>query len=228
MITIEGSPDGKSPLVPNSSTTINPKDPYGKPFSYEVESLEYGQSKDMVTTTAEHTSDRSSTRAHVFDSDSGRWIVPELYSPTNVSLGNVPGYDNYIAPEPKEIVEPARTRSKTRASKFVLPSSIEPPSSEEDVDHDECETDASSGDDAPSQPVLLRKVLTTSQSVQTSSNPQHPCQSKCTHEPVHPIACRCQASSWNFRRGALRVPPGRHVERLGDPSDLNLQQHRRT
>ena len=110
VMTIEGSPDGKSPPVPNSSTTINPKDPYGKPFSYEVESLEYGQSKDMVTTTAEHTSDRSSTRAHVFDSDSGRWIVPELYSPTNVSLGNVPGYDNYIAPEPKEIVEPARTR----------------------------------------------------------------------------------------------------------------------
>ena len=110
VMTIEGSPDGKSPPVPNSSTTINPKDPYGKPFSYEVESLEYGQSKDMVITTAEHTSDRSSTRAHVFDSDSGRWIVPELYSPTNVSLGNVPGYDNYIAPEPKEIVEPARTR----------------------------------------------------------------------------------------------------------------------
>ena len=110
MMTIEGSPDGKSPQVPNSLTAINPKDPYGKPFSYEVESLEYGQSKDMVTTTAEHTSDRSSTRAHVFDSDSGRWIVPELYSPTNVSLGNVPGYDNYIAPEPKEIVEPARTR----------------------------------------------------------------------------------------------------------------------
>ena len=148
----------------------------------------------MVTTTAEQSDDRSRARATVFDPDSGNWYVPgedgvlrPLYTPTDVSLGNVPGYDNYIAPEPKEIVEPARTRSKTRASKFVLPSSIEPPSSEEDVDHDECETDASSGDDAPSQPVLLRKVLTTSQSVQTSSNPQHPCQSKCTHE--HPIAC---------------------------------------
>jgi hypothetical protein len=174
MMTIEGSPDGKSPPDPNSSTTINPKDPYGKPFTYEVESLEYGQSKDMVTTTAEHTSDRSSTQARVFDSDSGSWYVPGVYTPTDVSLGNVPGYDNYIAPEPKETVEPARTRSKTRASKFVLPSSIEPPSSEEDVDHDECETHASSGDDAPSQPVLLRKVLATSQSVRTSSNPNTP------------------------------------------------------
>ena len=175
-MTIEGSPDGKSPPVPNSSTTINPKDPYGKPFSYEVESLEYGQSKDMVTTTAEHTSDRSSTRAHVFDSDSGRWIVPELYSPTNVSLGNVPfpGYANYIAPELKKTAEPAMTRSKTRASKFVLPSSFEPPSSDDDADPNDCDNDAPSADDVSSPPVVRRKILATSGSARTSSNPKHP------------------------------------------------------
>ena len=170
----------------NSSTTINPNDPYGKPFTYEVESLEYGQSKDMVTTTAEHTSDFSSTLALVFDSDRGRWYVPGVYTPTDVSLGNVPGYDNYIAPEPKEIVEPARTGSKTRAAKFVLPRSIEPPSSKEDVDHEECDSDASSGDDALPQPVLLRKVLATSQSVRTSSNPNTPANRSVRMSPCIP------------------------------------------
>ena len=117
MMTVEISSDGESPPVPNPSTTINPKDPYGKPLSYEAELLEYGQLTDMVTTTAEQSDDRSRARATVFDPDSGNWYVPEVdnplrpvYTPTDVSLGNVAGYDNYIAPEPKEIVEPARTR----------------------------------------------------------------------------------------------------------------------
>ena len=63
----------------------------------------------MVTTTAGHPSDRSRARACVFDPDSGNWYVPEVYTPTDVSLGNVPGYDNYIAPEPKGIVDPGRS-----------------------------------------------------------------------------------------------------------------------
>ena len=113
MMTLEGCPDGKSPPVPNSSTTINPKDPYGKPFSYEVESLEYEQSKDMVTTTAEHTSDRSSTRARVFDSDSGTWYVPGEYTPTYVSLANDDAWDCPIRLQ----LHPARAKGDCRTRK---------------------------------------------------------------------------------------------------------------
>ena len=70
MMTIEGSPDGKFPPDPKSSTTIQPEDLYSKPFMYEVESLEHEQSKDMETTAAEQTLDPSRTQARVFDSDS--------------------------------------------------------------------------------------------------------------------------------------------------------------
>jgi hypothetical protein len=129
VMNIESSPDGKSPPVPNSSIATNPEDFCGKPFTYEVELLEHEQSKDMANTTAEHTSNPPSTQARMFDSDSGRWYVPGVYTHTYVSLGNVPGYDNHIAQEPMKIAEPSRTRSKTRSSKFVLPNPIEPPSS---------------------------------------------------------------------------------------------------
>ena len=183
MMAIEISSDGESPPVPNQSTTITPKDPYGKPLSYEAELLEYGQLTDMVTTTAEQSDDRSRARATVFDPDSGNWYVPgedgvlrPLYTPTDVSLGNVPfpGYANYIAPELKKTAEPTMTRSKTRASKFVLPSSFEPPSSDDDADPNDCDNDAPSADDVSSPPVVRRKVLATSARARTSSNPKHP------------------------------------------------------
>ena len=183
MMAIEISSDGESPPVPNQSTTITPKDPYGKPLSYEAELLEYGQLTDMVTTTAEQSDDRSRARATVFDPDSGNWYVPgedgvlrPLYTPTDVSLGNVPfpGYANYIAPELKETAEPTMTRSKTRASKFVLPRSFEPPSSDDDADPNDCDNDAPSADDVSSPPALHRKVLATSGRARTSSNPKHP------------------------------------------------------
>ena len=189
MMDIEGSPVGKSPPTPNSSITINPKDIYGEPPTYSVESLVCTQSKGMANTTAEKTAHPYRIQVNVFDPQSDvQYVEEEYYTPTDVSLGNVPGYDNYIAPEPMKIDERPRTRSKTRTSKFVLPNCVEPPSSEEDIDQEECDNvrDASSGDDAPPQPVLLRKVLATTKSAQTSSNPNFPANRSARMSPCIP------------------------------------------